>query len=261
MNMTIKTDTDSHWNEQAQTVISEKHVNTADIYQRSLENDFIVNFLHNNMKLLEIGCGNGFSTNVFRDHVKWVDSIDSSEKMIQRAKKIYGEINNKFFYDNLFDPIHISQKYDVIICVRVLINLKNMNEQQQAIQTISKHIKPNGLFIMLEGFKNGFIELNKLRLKVGLQNLIPAKINTYSDIHDIMPILNELFIQEHEYNQGMYDFLTRIYYPMVTEPIDVKHNTIYSEQAYHISKLFIHSCEFSALSRIKGGVYRKKDND
>ena len=58
-----------------------------DIFQREMEYDYICRYLEPHMRVLEVGCGNGFSTERFRALVVHVDAFDYAEKMIERARE------------------------------------------------------------------------------------------------------------------------------------------------------------------------------
>ena len=252
----MKSTTDIHWNERAATVKSDIDVNTMDVYQRNLEFDYICKYLGPSMNVLEVGCGNGISTKQFRSFVKHVDSFDYSENMIARAKSTVGETNNRFFVDNVLAPQHPTKDYDVVICVRVLINLQNLEQQLLAIQNLQTYIRPNGLFILVEGYIEGFRALSSLRAKVNLPAIEPAKINRYSSINDILPKLKSYFKLEDEFHLGMYDFLTRVHYPLVVGIENIKHNTVFSEKSEILARE-INTDAFKEFSRIRGFVLRK----
>src|SRR4051812_28996812 len=124
-----KSTTDLHWQRRAETVKTDREVNIQDVYQRDLEYEFICPWLKTNMEVAEVGCGNGYSTNLFRKLVRHIDSFDQSDSMIARAKETFGEQNNRFFVDDVLAPKELQEEYDAVICVRVLINLRNFNEQ------------------------------------------------------------------------------------------------------------------------------------
>ena len=58
----MKTNTDHHWNDRAASVENDEEVNIMDIFQRELEYDYVCKYLGPTMRVLEVGCGNGFST-------------------------------------------------------------------------------------------------------------------------------------------------------------------------------------------------------
>ena len=98
--------------------------------------------------------------------------------MIANAKalrKQYPALKNRprFLAGNILEKNDIKGNYDIIITERCLINLETWQNQQKAIDIIAEHLDKNGLFIMLEGFKDNLAELNKIR---ALYNLMPIKI-------------------------------------------------------------------------------------
>src|ERR1700687_2390849 len=108
------------------------------VSQRDLEYDALCQFLKPDMTTLEVVCGNGFSTERFRALARHVDAFDYAENMIERAKKRIGETNNRFFLDNVLSPQHFADAYDTVVCVRVLINLRDLSEQHAALHNLQK---------------------------------------------------------------------------------------------------------------------------
>lgn len=211
--MKAKTGTDLHWNDRARSEADVAKVNIADTVQRDLELQFIFKHLGQGNRALEVGCGNGYVTSQLRERVAHVDAFDFSENMIARAKELYGERNNRFFHDSVLDPKVETASYDVAICVRVLINLQNLQEQAQAVRSMAKSLKTGGKLILVEGYQEGFEELSALREKAGLQPLKPAPINYYSRLSELLPVIHEHFAVADTFHTGMFDFLTRVIYP------------------------------------------------
>lgn len=253
----MKSSTDIHWNNRARTIEKDLEVNIMDVFQRNLEYDAICSYITPKMEILEVGCGNGYSTSIFRKLAKHVDAFDYSEDMIQRAKRAFKETNNRFFVDNVLAPKYINKKYDLVLCIRVLINLSNLDEQQLAIRNLTPFIKNGGLVIFLEGFKDGFLELNLIRDKVKLPKIEPAKINFYSSVGDLIPLLKDNFSIEQEIHLGSYDYLTRFVYPYLVGQENVKHNTNFHEKAYSLARVY-NPDSFKHLSRVRGFVLKKK---
>ena len=244
------------WNERAQSVNSDVDVNTGDIFQREVENDLLCRYLKKEMTVFEVGCGNGYSTARFRSLVHWIDSFDKAENMIKRAKTDVGEENNKFILDDIVKPEIIKGPYDAGICVRVLINLGNLDEQLRAINNMTALIKPGGLLILFEGFIEGFSAMDDLRKKVGLTRLAPAKINCYSSLDEILPAMKKHFKVKETFHLGSYDFLTRVVYPLVTGPENIRHNTQFSEKCSLLAREF-NPDALESFSRMKGFLLEK----
>ena len=114
-----------------------------------------------------------------------------------------------------------------------------------------------GRFILAEGFREGFDALNDMRADLGLPALEPAKINVYFSIQELLPLIGRHFELEEEFHLGAYDYLTRVVYPMIAGPENVKHNTLFSEKCSALAAAF-NPDSFSPFSRMRGLVLRKK---
>lgn len=220
-----KSETDLHWNARALSEPGNATVNISDTVQRDLELDFVFANLPAAERVLEIGCGNGYVTDLLRKRVKHIDAFDLAENMIERARNVYGETNNRFFCGNLLDRATCSpQAYDVIVCIRVLINLRNLDEQIAGLGNLAHWLKPGGKLILIEGFLDGFDALNRLRAECDMPGFSPAAINRYPYLAQLKPTIDRWFDNTAEFHTGMFDFLTRIIYPRVAgiDQLDVK---------------------------------------
>ena len=214
----MKSSTDKFWNQQPIQESDPAKVNIADTVQRDFELEFVFPQLTKSMKMLEVGCGNGYVSQQLREKVKFLDSFDYAENMIEQAKNLHGEKNNRFFVDNILDPKHVDNDYDMCMCVRVLINLRDFEEQKLAVANLAKLIKQGGTLILIEGFRDGFDKLSESRVSVGLPKLEPASINFYSYLKDFVPYLEKDFIIKSRWNSSLFDFLTRLIYPLLVGP-------------------------------------------
>lgn len=253
----MKTATDQHWNERAASVAEDIEVNIMDVFQRELEYDYICAHLQPAMRLLEVGCGNGYSTQRFRELVAHVDAFDYAENMVARARKRIGETNNTFIHDNVLEPRRLNGPYDCVICVRVLINLADLEQQRLALRNLDEQVAPGGLLILAEGFVDGFAALSEQRARVGLAPIEPASINFYSAIGELVSPLLERYTEVARFHLGAYDYLTRVVYPKIAGPDNVKHNTVFSEHSSELTRAFNPAC-FEELSRMRGFVLRKR---
>ena len=59
--------------------------------QRDHELQFVFQNLNSAMRMVEIGCGNGYVSQQLRSRVAHVDSFDHAENMIERARRSWGE--------------------------------------------------------------------------------------------------------------------------------------------------------------------------
>lgn len=252
----MKTSTDLHWNERAESVAEDVEVNIMDIFQRELEYDYVCSYLEPTMRLLEVGCGNGYSTQRFRELVNWVDAFDYAESMVERAKERIGETNNRFIHDNVLNPQHLAGPYDAVVCVRVLINLESLEQQRLALRNLTALLTAGGVLILAEGFVEGFERLTALRESIGLPAVEPAAINFYSSLDELLPELRRSFDEVGQFHLGAYDYLTRVVYPHVAGIENVRHNTVFSEKSAALARAF-NPDDFGELSRMRGFVLRK----
>ena len=252
----MKTQTDLHWDNQSKNK-DIAVVNIVDIYQREVEHCYIKDYLCFDSDVLEVGCGNGYSTVFFSDFVKHIDAFDYSENMIYSAKKLVQKENIRFFVDNILEPKNIEKKYDVVICVRVLINLDSFSQQAKAIENMASFLKKGGKLILVEGFKEGFYELSRLRDELGLPLLKASAINFYSSYGELRFIIEQYFEICDNFHLGMYDFMTRIVYPLIKGQENVQHNTDFSNKSELLAKMY-NPDAFEHFSRVKGIYALKK---
>ena len=252
-----KSTTDLYWNDRAITEQKKESVNIADHVQRDLEIDALLKNIHTEDNLLEVGCGNGFLTNILREHVTFVDAFDYAENMVAQARALYGERNNRFFHDNVLNPSHWSQGYDTIVCVRVLINLRNLEEQAQAVRNMYGALKPHGRLLLFEGYINGFEALNELRLSCGIEKLIPAKINCYSPVEELCRVFEDMFTVQEVFHTGCFDFLTRLVYPALAGSEKALGPGEFHNKIHIIAKKY-NPVQFAPLARVRGFLLTKR---
>jgi ubiquinone/menaquinone biosynthesis C-methylase UbiE len=252
-----KSSTDRHWNARATGVENDIDVNIMDVFQRDLEYECVCRYLTKDMTVLEVGCGNGFSTQRFRVLTKHIDAFDYAEDMIKRAKASFGETNNRFIHDNVLSPQHLVGSYDTVICIRVLINLQNLEQQCQVIRNLVPFVKPQGLFIVAEGFTEGFDALTQLRSQIDLPPIEPAKINFYSPLDAVLPEIEKHFAVEDTFHLGMYDYLTRVVYPLMVGTENITRNSVFHERCAQLARAYNPDC-FAPFSRMRGFICRKR---
>ncbi|TVO72432.1 class I SAM-dependent methyltransferase [Sedimenticola selenatireducens] len=246
-----KSPTDIHWNKRAVYEQNVNAVNIADVSQRELETEFILQHVKITDRVLEVGCGNGFLTNILRLSSAHVDAFDYAENMIVSAKENYGETNNRFFHDNLLSPASWDESYDCIVCVRVLINLRDFSEQKRAVENMQKALRKGGKLLLVEGYADGFTELNKLRSKSGIEPLIPAGINYYSKLEEMREFLGKRFTIAEDFHTGCFDFLTRVVYPALVGADKATGHSDFHEKIIQIAKNF-NGEQFRTLARLTG---------
>jgi ubiquinone/menaquinone biosynthesis C-methylase UbiE len=253
-----KSSTDLHWDQRALNERNDDKVNIHDTVQRDLELDFVFRHLPADGHVLEIGCGNGYVTQQLRNRARQVDAFDFAENMVNRARTTFGETNNRFFHGSLLEHnTCISEQYDAAICVRVLINLRNFDEQAAGLRNIANWLKPKGKLILVEGFSDGFVSLNRIRGYCEMPDLVPSAINYYSNLPKIREVIDQLFEVFDEFHTGMFDFLTRVVYPRIVGPDRIDDAGTFHRKIECLARHF-NPLEMKDLARVRGFALEKK---
>lgn len=174
-----------HWENQAKIFKNSYKASWDDNFMIELEIETIGKNISNNMTVLDVGCGNGYSTfKQFENHkLKSIIGIDFSEGMIIQANKTITDLNLR---DNIsFEVGDVrslrfdDNSFDIAYTTRVIINLPNWQEQMQAISECLRVVKSGGKIIFSEAFWEPLILLNSLRILKQLPPLIEHDFNRY----------------------------------------------------------------------------------
>jgi SAM-dependent methyltransferase len=247
----------------ANTETPEEAVTHPDVWQRWLEIESIKRFVRPSDRVLDVGCGNGYTTTHIALLVREIVGIDVSTEMIARARSAEGDGvaapgAMTFTVCDVLELDHADVGlFDVAISERCLINLPGWPEQQRAIANIASVLKPGGRFILVEGSRGGRERLNRLRQAVGLDPMSPVWHNVDFDEEETLAYLGRWFIVEHRLHFGGYDFISRVVHPLVVAPEAPRYDARINQVA---AKLACHLQEFGEISRILFLVLRKKDD-
>ena len=224
--ITNKEYTKGHWKTKAKDNISSSIVTLNDHFQRELEINFIIKYLQSSDKLLEVGCGNGYSTNYFAKYVNEVVAVDYSKEMIERAKSEFGDIENARFIVN--DVLNLEFKpntFDCVVTERCLINLSSWEDQKKAFNNIFNVLKPGGHFIFVEGIEDGIRNLNLIRKNIGLKEIVTAKYNLNFVENELIDYLKTKFEFLVINKFGTYDYISRIVHPKLVWPNEPQYDS------------------------------------
>jgi SAM-dependent methyltransferase len=120
--------------------------------------NYLINHINtiNNKDILEIGCGNGYSTNYLKLNIKSKNNFngcDISKIAVKYAKEHYQDIN--FFEHNIKNKCMRKDKYDIIIFGDLLWYI--LTDLKQSINNALSMLKDNGQIL----FYNAFLENQK----------------------------------------------------------------------------------------------------
>lgn len=183
-----------------------------DHYYRELEIAKIIEHLRPDENVLDVGCGNGYSTQAFKHAV---DSnfvgIDYSPAMIAAAYRHADE--RLVFFTGDVRALPDIAKFDTIISERCLINLASWDEQQHAILEMKRCLRPGGRIILVENFEDGLNNLNELRAGFGLHEIEVRWHNRYLKLAEFDPFISDHFDVIHRENIGnLYYIVSRVVY-------------------------------------------------
>ena len=139
------------------------------------------------------------------------------------------------------NPIQFDKEtYDIVISQRCLLNLPSKDMQWQAMREISRILKPDGIYLMLEGTLQGLRNLNAFRHNFGLEPIPEAdpKYNWFSNKFDEDEMIQVakgsfkklVYIQRF----GMYYFLSRVIHPLLVAPGKPKYDAYINNIARQI---------------------------
>ncbi len=193
---------------------------------RILESRAILSALPPNLRVLDVGCGDGVNTVEYARKSAVVVGIDYSMSMIRKAlgRLRRTPVENCTFLQTSLDALPFSKGFfDTVITQRCLINLENREAQRKAIAGISGLLRPGGFYLMLETVQEGLEEVNRIRAGVELEPLKTPWHNLYFNREVLEESLKEFFVIREIRNFGLYYLLTRIFEPMtglvLTDPL------------------------------------------
>ncbi len=97
-------------------------------------------------KVLDLGCGNGRLLQIFKEIDIDYTGVDSSEKLIEIAKKLYP--NAKFQVADALHPPFPTNHFDKIYSVAVLHHIPSNQLRLEFLDGVKRVLKPDGLLIL-----------------------------------------------------------------------------------------------------------------
>ncbi len=181
---------------------------------RKLEEGVVLRYLEPNFEMIDIGCGDGYSTFEYASHVKRCLGVESSDYLRNKAKEKFAEYsltNTEFQAGDIMDLSKYREQFDIAVTQRVLINLPSWELQQQAIDSVRSVLRPGGLFIMVENTFEGQDAMNDFRARMGLKKISRHWHNLYFNHDELMEFLQSRFHVVAHHTFDLYYLLTRIF--------------------------------------------------
>ena len=192
-----------------------------DIWQQWLEIETIKTLVSPRDRVIDIGCGAGYTTKQIAPLVAEILGLDYSAGMIKRAQTDQQGVppNTRF---EVADVLSLSSDqfgvFDIALTVRCLINLPDWATQQYALRNIARLVRPGGLYIFIEGRRDGRAALNRAREALGLEKMPTVWYNLDFDREETLGFLDEFYRLEREIGFGTYDAIARVVHPLLVAP-------------------------------------------
>lgn len=161
--------------------VTDIHATYRDVYLRKLEIASMAKWLKNKSKIVDFGCGNGYSLIEFAKKIKnaQITGVDFSEDLIagghfllkKHKKNLKSKIN--FVCDDVLKHLDTmkDRHYDAITTERFLQNLPTSRLQKVVLTKAIQKLKKGGRLLLCEASQEYFDALNDLRCNVGLKKI------------------------------------------------------------------------------------------
>ncbi|MCC8952087.1 methyltransferase domain-containing protein [Bradyrhizobium sp. Pear77] len=208
-----------------------RYATSRDTNMRELEIDFIISsikaFSSGKPRIVDLGCGNGYTTLRMASEIDAeVTGVDFAESLIADTAELAKELGVKNMPDFRVGDITTlpipDGSFDVVVTERVLLNMTSVESQRAMLDKIHAMLAPGGLYVMVEGNRDGLAKLNESREALGLV-AIPDRghgnVGSLKFEEDgFQDIIAGKFATLDTRNFGSYFLISRIVQPMLVAP-------------------------------------------
>jgi len=190
----------------------------------------VLNHLADGDRVLDVGCGNGYSTVRFASKKKIdIRGIDYLPEMIEQAHlrlsglahPLKGSV--EFGVGDVTALQEPSGAYNKVIVIRVIINLSEWSYQLKGLRECVRVLKPAGMFLLSEATLQGWHQLNRFRREWGLPDIPMPPFNRYLDEEQVIHALSgDLECIEIANFSSTYYVGTRVLKPLLIQALGTK---------------------------------------
>ena len=231
------------------------YITSRDFQLRELEIDAIRRHLQPG-KVLDCGCGNGYTLLSLGRKVAGCDmlGVDFSENLLQGAAALREQYRTELksvlrfeCHDVLEFMERSAQGFDTIITERLVVNLPTREAQQRLIESAIRLLRPGGVYLMVEGTQQGFEQLNRYRVGMGLAAIPDSYSGNESSLKLDEPWLARIVqgtqvaqIEATE-NFSVYNLASKVLHPILVAPEEPKFSAAINRHAAELQRVSI-SC-------------------
>jgi cyclopropane fatty-acyl-phospholipid synthase-like methyltransferase len=209
--MSDRTRIDEYWESPDTVSLLDKNL-------RKLETDFVLSQIKASDEMADFGCGDGESTVHYAAKARSCLALEHSRHLRAKAADrfaVAGLTNVTLVDGDVLDLSAYTNKFDLVVSQRVVINFMTWEEQKHLLQNIRSTLRQGGRYIMIENTFEGFEAMNEVRRAVGLKNVPLHDWHNYFLHYDqLMEFLEGRFSVEKTHTFGLYYLLTRVFVNM-----------------------------------------------
>lgn len=233
-----------HWQQRAIDHADSPAATTDDICLRLLEaktlRDILPDLLPSDAaSVLDVGCGDGRLIDSLAQHFPTVSftGVDFSEAMIANAQRqCSNSANSTFMTGNALQlaSSDLTDRFDVVVTSRCLINLPDLESQRQAIHQIASCLVPNGHYVAIENFMEGQDAMNAARRAIGLNEIPVRWHNRFFTESEFLDAIAEVFevVELRDFSSAYY-YATRVIYSKLCQMQGVEPD--YDHDLHHLA--------------------------
>lgn len=213
------------WEKRAILLSDKEELSMPDIHLSRKENRILRRIIFSEgskLNILDVGCANGYSTIAINlGSGNRVIGIDNNMKLISSARRMTAEQgleNFEFLVSDMSKLPFGDSSFNLIYAKRSLSNLPSQQKQEKAIQEIHRILKRRGLFLLSDLLEEGYDNINRIRSKVGLEEVnLPYHGNLLKEKEILRLVARDFTTEDKDDFSSTYYFLSRIVYPRLLE--------------------------------------------
>ena len=218
-----------HWKENAERYGQSYKASWTDQYAMELEVREITKRLEDGDRILDAGCGNGFTAlrlaSKKQVHIRGIDYIPAMIQNARKRLKAHPRLSKrvKFETGDITHRDGPSGAYDKVVALRVFINLAHKTDVRKALGECARVLKPRGRLLLSDATLEGWKRLNRLRREWGLPDIPMPPFNQYLEEKEFLRLSKKDFrLLELSNFSSTYFIGTRVLKPVLIQALGLK---------------------------------------
>jgi ubiquinone/menaquinone biosynthesis C-methylase UbiE len=221
-----------YWTQQAIAYGQSLAASWSDLRVIEMEIKEISKYLADGDDVLDVGCGNGFSTVQFAAHkdihILGVDHIPTMiENAQQRLSAVRGSLRGhaEFAVGDILQLKLPDERFDKVISIRVIINLGDWSNQLRGLHECVRVLRTGGILLLSEATLRGWQRMNTFRKEWGLPEIPMPAFNNYLDEEQVVRALSPYMDLQNIVNfSSTYYVGTRVLKPLLAQACELDIN-------------------------------------